>query len=37
MYLARASIRLLLAGFVATGAAGAALSQSAPAARPLLA
>jgi membrane fusion protein (multidrug efflux system) len=30
MYLARASIRLLLAGFVATGAAGAALSQSAP-------
>jgi membrane fusion protein (multidrug efflux system) len=30
MYLARASIRLLMAGFVATGAAGAALSQSAP-------
>ena len=30
MYLARASIRLLLAGLVATGAAGAALPQSAP-------
>jgi membrane fusion protein (multidrug efflux system) len=30
MYLARASIRLLMAGFVATGGAGAALSQSAP-------
>lgn len=29
MYLARASIRLLLAGLVATGAAGAALSQPA--------
>ena len=30
MYLARASIKLLLAGLVATGAAGAALPQSAP-------
>ena len=30
MYLARASIRLVLAGLVATGTAGAALSQSAP-------
>ena len=30
MYLARASIRLLLAGLAATGAAGAALPQSAP-------
>jgi membrane fusion protein (multidrug efflux system) len=30
MYLARASIRLLLAGLVATGAAGAALPQSTP-------
>src|ERR1700727_4091645 len=30
MYLARASIRLLLAGLVTTGSGGAALSQSAP-------
>src|SRR3984885_15626878 len=34
MYLARASIRLLLAGLVTTGSGGAALSQSAPSGPP---